>query len=100
MSKLVSRGGAVWPNALARILFAVLGGYVFTYSLTAALARLLPLARIDAAISATLLSFAVYTVFVLWVFARPLRQALWALPVMLVLLLIGFGPQWFAGGEV
>ena len=99
MSKLVSFTGAVWPSTLGRILLAVPGGYLFTYSVTAALARLLPMARLDAAISATLLSFVVYTVFVLWVFARPLRRALWALPVTLILLLIGFGPQWFGGGQ-
>lgn len=99
MSKLVSSTGAVWPSTLGRILLAVPGGYLFSYSVTAALARLLPMARVDAAISATLLSFVVYTVFVLWVFARPLRRALWALPVTLILLLIGFGPQWFGGAQ-
>ncbi|BDX18278.1 hypothetical protein MFKK_10880 [Halopseudomonas aestusnigri] len=100
MNKLVFSTTAVWPRTLGRLLLAVPGGYLFAYSVTAALARLLPLERVDALISATLLSFAVYTLFVLWVFARPLRRALWALPVTLVLLLIGFGPHWFAGGEV
>ncbi len=100
MSNPVSKTSVVWPSTLGRIVLAVAGGYLFTYGFTAALARLLPLERVDALIGATLLSFAVYTLFVLWVFARPLRRALWALPVTLVLLLIGFGPHWFAGGEV
>ncbi len=99
MSNLISLGGAAWPSILGRILLAVPFGYVFTYGLTAALARLLPLERVDALISATLLSFAVYTLFVLWVFAHPLPRAVWALPVTLVLLLIGFGPQWIGGAQ-
>lgn len=47
--------------AVSRITAAILGGYAFTYAFTAALARVLPLDKVDALISASLLSFAVYT---------------------------------------
>ncbi|WVM90395.1 hypothetical protein UMZ34_09620 [Halopseudomonas pachastrellae] len=61
MSKVSSATAPVWSARLTRILLAVVGGYALTYCATAALARLLPFERIDAAISATLLSFALYT---------------------------------------
>ncbi|MEH6565955.1 MAG: iron transporter [Halopseudomonas sp.] len=97
MSKSSSAGLPVWPTTLTRILLAVLGGYALTYSFTAALARLLPGERIDAAISATLASFLVYTCYVLWVYAVPLRRGLLSLLAILPLALIGFWPQLFGG---
>ena len=58
-----------------RSALAILGGYAFTYALTAALARLLPLSPADALVVATLPTFLVYTVAILWAFAaRDLDQ--------------------------
>ena len=97
MSKVSSATAPAWSATLMRILLAVVGGYALTYCATAALARLLPFERIDAAISATLLSFALYTCYVLWVYAVPLRRGLLSLLALVPLALIGFGPNWFGG---
>ena len=82
-----------WPM-LSRIAAAILGGYGFTYAFTAALARLLPLDKADALISATLLSFTVYTGAILWAFACRSATRAWAgLALSLPLAAIGFWPQ-------
>ena len=62
----------------ARLLAAILGGYVLTVAITWMLAVLLPQSRVDAVMTATLLSFLVYAVIILWVFAKKgsLRQAM------------------------
>lgn len=79
---------------LSRIVAAIVGGYGFTYAFTAALARVLPVDKVDALISATLLSFAVYTGAVLWAFAcRSARRAWAGLALALPLAVIGFWPQ-------
>lgn len=84
----------VWVPVLSRVLAAILGGYVFSYALTAALARLLPLATVDALIVATLPAFVFYTLAVLWAFAARDAWRAWAgMPLALPLLLIGFWPQ-------
>jgi hypothetical protein len=56
-------------SPLARALAAILGGYALTASATALLAVTLPLPRADAAVTATLLSFALYTAAAVRVFA-------------------------------
>ncbi len=82
-----------WPT-LSRLLAALLGGYLFTYAFTAALARLLPLAPGDAVIAATLPSFAIYTVAVLWAFGTRSARRAWAgLLLAVPLALVGFWPQ-------
>jgi len=80
--------------AVSRITAAILGGYAFTYAFTAALARVLPLDKVDALISASLLSFAVYTGAILWAFACRSATRAWAgLALGLPLAAIGFWPQ-------
>jgi len=82
-----------WPT-LSRITAALLGGYVFTYAFTAALARLLPVDNVDAVVIASLLSFVVYTLAILWVFACNSLQRVWAgVALALPLSVIGFWPQ-------
>lgn len=79
---------------LSRIVAAILGGYAFTYAFTAALARLLPLDKVDALISASLLSFAVYTGAILWAFACRSAARAWAgLALAVPLAVVGFWPQ-------
>ncbi|WP_028240986.1 hypothetical protein [Stutzerimonas azotifigens] len=86
-----------WP-VIVRVLAAILGGYAFTYATTATLARLLPFARYDAAAVATLLSFVVYLVFVLWAFsARTLGQVLAGVALSVPLAAIAFWPQLLGG---
>lgn len=83
----------VW-GILCMLLASIVGGYAFTYAFTAALARLLPIANYDAVMISTLLSFAVYTVFVIWIFAE---QTVWkriaGLALTAPLAVIGFWPQ-------
>lgn len=82
-----------WPT-LSRIGAALLGGYVFTYAFTAALARLLPMDPVDALITATLLSFLVYTLAILWAFiCTPAWKAWMGLALAVPLAAIGFWPQ-------
>ncbi|MBO3274298.1 iron transporter [Pseudomonas schmalbachii] len=69
-----------WRHAGAvalRVLAAVPGGYLVSYALTAGLAALLPLERPDAALVATLPSFAIYLGILLWTFATPRPGRLW-----------------------
>lgn len=85
---------SAWPERLARIVLAILGGYAFTYAFTAALARLLPMARVDALVTASLLSFIVYLAFLLWAFtAASLRRVTLAVAAAIPLAAIGFWPQ-------
>lgn len=58
------RGGVA-----ARAVTAIGGGYLLAATSMALLVRLLPMARADAVILATMLAFVVYLCAVLWVFA-------------------------------
>lgn len=94
MTRSVSQSRTAWPDIAARTALAILGGYAFTYAATAALARLLPLDRVDALTTASLLSFVVYLVFMLWAFAAAsLRRVLVGLSAAVPLAAIGFWPQ-------
>jgi len=77
-----------------RILLAILGGYAFTYAFTAALARVLPMARVDALVAASLLSFVIYLSFILWAFAAAsLRRVALVAATAIPLAALGFWPQ-------
>ncbi|BAN50198.1 hypothetical protein [Metapseudomonas resinovorans] len=83
---------------LSRVLAAVFGGYLFTYAFTAALARLLPMAPGDAMIVATLASFLIYALAILWAFACKSLWRMWGgLALALPLALVGFWPQLMRG---
>ena len=78
----------------SRLLAGLLGGYVFTYALTAALAQVLPFNRVDALLIATLLSFLFYTLAIIWAFAARSTWRAWlGVPLAVPLALIGFWPQ-------
>ena len=83
-----------WPT-LSRIVAALIGGYLFTYAFTAALARLLPMDKVDALVVASLPSFLIYTLAILWTFACRNAWRAWAgMALALPLAAIGFWPQW------
>lgn len=85
---------SAWVPILSRTLAALVGGYVFTYAFTAALARLLPLDNVDSMIVASLLSFVIYTFAILWAFAARQQWSAWMGAVLAVpLAAIGFWPQ-------
>ncbi|BAV63069.1 iron transporter [Sphingobium cloacae] len=63
-----------WAVAL-RVAGAFLGGYALISAATVVLALIWPLPKAQAVLSATMLSFTLYTVFILWAFhARSLRR--------------------------
>lgn len=83
-----------WMPILSRTLAAMVGGYVFTYAFTAALARLLPLDNVDSLLVASLLSFAIYTCAILWAFIARHQWSAWMGAVLAVpLAAIGFWPH-------
>ena len=53
----------------SRAIAAILGGYALTTAAIAFLALTLPMARVDAVQTATLLSFFIYACAIVWVFA-------------------------------
>lgn len=61
----------------SRAIAAILGGYALTAASTAVLSVLLPMARVDAVMTATLLSFTVYTCAAIWVFAARNAWRAW-----------------------
>lgn len=64
--------------ALNRITAALCGGYALANLLPLALAGLLPIERADAAMTALLLSFAVYATAIIWAFAAHSAWRAWA----------------------
>lgn len=85
----------VYGPTVSRIVAALFGGYLFTYAFTAALARVLPMNKVDALVTASLVSFAVYTLAILWAFAcRSARRAWAGLSLAVPLAAIGFWPHW------
>ena len=53
-----------------RVLAAIVGGYALAALVTFALAKVLPMSRSEASLTATLLSFLVYACLAIWVFAK------------------------------
>lgn len=94
MTRSATQSRSAWPAIAARTALALLGGYAFTYTFTAALAQWLPLDPVDAVTTASLLSFVVYLTFVLWTFAAAsLRRVLIGAGFAIPLAVIGFWPR-------
>lgn len=66
-----------WAVA-SRVAAAALGGYALTSAATVLLSLVWPLPKAQAVLSATLLSFTLYTVAVIWVFATRSVKRAWA----------------------
>jgi len=63
-------------EVFGRILVAVLGGYGFTLLFGILLTYVLPISKSSAVMTASLLSFAIYTSVIIWVFSvKTLRHA-------------------------
>jgi hypothetical protein len=94
---LMNRTSPAWLSISSRCAAGLVGGYVFTYALTAFLARLmswLSMPSQDAAIVASLPAFAVYTAAIIWAFATRSAWRAWAGVAMAApLALVGFWPQ-------
>lgn len=65
-------------SVASRAVAAILGGYALTALATIALAVFLPLSQAEASMTATLLSFVIYTCVVIWVFATRSAVRAWA----------------------
>jgi|TARA_R100001143_G_scaffold37028_6_gene34540 hypothetical protein len=59
------------------LLAATFGGYLLTSAVVILVAAILPLSRADAVITSSLLSFAVYTAVIIWVFAVKDAKRAW-----------------------
>lgn len=66
-----------WAVA-ARVAAAALGGYTLTSAATVLLALLWPVPRAQAVLWATMLSFVIYTVVVIWAFTTRTAGRAWA----------------------
>lgn len=64
-------------SILARLAAASLGGYGLATALSIALAGMLPEPKADAVLTAALLSFAIYTLAILWAFAARTARLAW-----------------------
>lgn len=62
----------------SRIIAAVLGGYALASVSAAALAIWLPMRRVDAVVTASMLAFVIYSVAIMWVFAARSTTRAWA----------------------
>ncbi len=72
-------------EVFGRCLIAVFGGYAFTLALSIFLTQVLPVTKSSAVMTANLLSFAIYTVAIIWVFSvKEFRQLWWGLLVSAV----------------
>lgn len=63
---------------LSRILAAVVGGYALASIAAAGMAVWLPMTRVDAVVTASMLAFVVYALAVMWVFAARNTWRAWA----------------------
>lgn len=66
-----------WANVSSRIVAAALGGYGLSYAFTACLTLLLPFSKSEAALTATMVSFILYTGAILWAFAASTPRRAW-----------------------
>ncbi len=80
MTSSSSSGAALHDRlaVLSRTVAAVAGGYGLTALCTIVAARYLPMAPADAVMTATMLSFAIFTCAVIWVFAARSAWRAWA----------------------
>ena len=78
IARLRLSAGAVYRLGVAsRSVAAIVGGYVLAALVTMLLSVSLPMARAEAVMTATLLSFAIYTCAVMWVFAARSALRAW-----------------------
>ncbi|WFR78864.1 DUF3649 domain-containing protein [Janthinobacterium rivuli] len=78
IARLRLSAGAIYRLGVAsRSVAAIIGGYVLAALVTMLLSVSLPMARSEAVMTATLLSFAIYTCAVLWVFATRSALRAW-----------------------
>lgn len=73
---------------IARIFAALIPGYILANSSAILIGFLLPMPKPDAALAVSMLSFALYTAIIMWVFHVPSMKKLW---LTLLLAILGTG---------
>ena len=77
----MSRQAALSPAyrwaVFSRVVAAAIGGYALTSAVTVLLDQVWPLPKAQALLAATMLSFTVYTVVVIWVFCTRTATRAW-----------------------
>lgn len=73
----LSAGARYRLGVASRSVAAIVGGYVLAALVTMLLSVSLPMARSEAVMTATLLSFVIYTCVVMWVFATGSALRAW-----------------------
>jgi hypothetical protein len=66
-----------WITVTSRVGAAAFGGYALTYACTAWLSVVLPLAKSEAVLTASMMSFLIYTAAILWAFAATTPMGAW-----------------------
>jgi hypothetical protein len=64
-------------DVVMRVVAAACGGYALTYAATACLMLLLPFPKSEAALTATMFSFIIYTGAIIWAFAARTPKKVW-----------------------
>jgi hypothetical protein len=100
MGKATGQKKLARQDVVARVVAAALGGYVLTYAATACLALLLPLPKTEAVLTATMLSFIIYTSAILWAFAAstPIKAWLGLVVPAIICAAIALPLGWADGG--
>ena len=66
-----------WITVTSRVGAAAIGGYALTYACTAWLSIVLPLGKSEAVLTASMISFVIYTAAILWAFAATTPMGAW-----------------------
>ncbi len=69
VSRGLSEKAAYRWMVFSRVIAGFIGGYVLTSYITIVLAQLLPMARVDAVVLSSLLSYVWFCIAIIWVFA-------------------------------
>ena len=92
------RDGPDWQHLVARVLLAIVGGYLLASAIAIALPPVLPLPRVEAVMTATLIGYVAYVVAIIIVFASARLARLAGVMLAASIVLSVFG--WTAGGQV
>lgn len=96
MSKAIGLTAAYRWAVASRVAAAALGGYALSSAATVLMALLWPAPKAQAVLWASMLSFAIYSVAVIWVFTTRSAKRAWA--GMLIVTAICAGLAWLIHG--
>lgn len=73
----ISSSKVTWFSVTSRVAAAALGGYALAYATTGWLSVILPLDKSEAVLTASMMSFVIYTAAILWAFAATSPIGAW-----------------------